>query len=307
MFLRVLLKKYDWGNVKMEQIMESKEEYLEKMFAKELKRLRTLIFKYQHRSLLKHKLKIVIGNLEYINAAGLYEAINGANEYDYSHKVTICEEYINLYFTSIDPFWKRYYKKIIKKTVIHELCHALTYELYNNKTEIKGVNNDASPIFLCLLYFCGGETHHDCKRAFLKSKAYRETCDAYAFEEIDMYLRYQLIQYDRIAASLKNKNTNNTLTTNSFSFASRDAGLLANISIQKTIKYTDIKQTIYVTNNIFEIGACITAKDIEKLVNKKIKSRKFEIKKSEYIYSFKNVTWAMNNGRLNKRLTTIKQ
>ena len=286
----------------MENVKESRDGFLGKVLTKELKRLKKLVFKYKNRNLLEHKLEVIIGDLSYIDASGLCETIKGTDPYDYSHKITINEKYIDLCFESTDKYMNPYYKRLVRRTVIHELCHALSYELYDDMSELDGVHCDASPIFLCLLYFCGGKTSHDCKKAFIKSKAFIDTRTMKTFKELNIYLLKQLIQYDRVVASLKTKITFNTFTTNTFTFASRNSGLLANISIQKTVKMTDIKQTLYVTYNTFEIGACILPQDIEKFVDKKIKSRKFEVKKSEYIYKIKNVEYSMNNGQLNKRI-----
>ncbi|MBU3216667.1 SprT-like domain-containing protein [Clostridium estertheticum] len=284
----------------MEDVQESREDFLEKMVAKELRRLKKVVYKYKKRELLEHKLAVVAENLKNKDAAGVYETIEGKNEYDYSHKIVISNEYIDEYYTATGRYLKPYYKRAIKATIRHELCHALVYELYNDWSEIEGVHRDASPIFLDVLYFCGGTTNHDCRTSFLKSKSYEDIKGFINFRELNLYVIKQLRGFNKIIKETKTIVKHSHYIKNAFEFSSRNPGVTAKYTIKCISKDLDHRETLLINSNMFEIGSCIKFCDLQKLVDKKINSDAFNEKIITQDYLRGNILYRVKDGRLNR-------
>lgn len=244
------------------------------MMQQQLKELKKKCFRYKHDTpFIRKDITIESGDLSEQNAMGLYKRINGKHELDFSHKIIVDYRVIDQYI-NCEPYYyygigKKIYKNKIRKVILHELIHAFTEEYYGGWIDIAGVNNDASPIFLSVLYFLKGYSNQECVTAFKKSDLYKNLKDFQSFNELDTYLTRMLLDYERVARKHKDGiKIGNDLVMSTFVFGSRNAGL---------DKYYQSKQEFIIKNkagiklvevNIFQIGCCSMPNKIDELVKK---------------------------------------
>lgn len=253
----------------------NKDELLKKIMQQELLELKKKCFKYKHDTpFIRKDITIECGDLSEQKAMGLYKRINGKHEYDFSHKIIVDNRVIDQYLKCKPNYYygmgRNFYKNRIRKVILHELIHAFVEEYYGYWTELVGVSNDASPIFLSVLFFLKGYSSHECVTAFKKSDLFKKLKDFESFSELDSYLTKMLLDYEKIAHKHKDGiKTVDGLVVNNFVFGSYNAGLNKYFqSKQEFVAKTkaDIKLMEF---NIFQIGCCTMPEQIDELVNKK--------------------------------------
>ncbi|WP_315112967.1 hypothetical protein [Clostridium intestinale] len=274
--------------------MGERQELLERLLKKEITEMKRMCFKYQHRPLLYNKVIIVEEDLSDVTA-GTWEQINKDknNPYKFTHKITINTEVINLYlnYNKSKQAWnKKFYKWQLKHVIRHELTHAFCFEEYEGFVDIKGTHNDSSPIFLSLLYFFKGVTHHECETGFLNSELKQDIKNIKTYKALQKYLIKLLNKYEAVAEKLKmnTKNLDNAYM-NSFGFSTSDSntGLyLANKDVTY-LKSMDKGHKKEAYNSIYnwKIGCNVMPENIEKLIDRKL-ARGIEVDKKYYIKDF---------------------
>lgn len=255
--------------------MQTKQELLNKLMQQQLIELKKKCFKYKHDTpFIRKDITIESGDLSEFNAMGLYKRINGKHEFDFSHKIFVDNRIVDQYLNCVPIYYygvsKKIFKNKLKKVILHELIHAFTEEYYGVWTDLSGVSNDASPIFLSVLYYLGGYTGHKCIIAFKKNELFKKLKEFKTFNELDTYLTRMLLNYEKVS----NKHKDGTiigkdLIMNSFVFGSYNSGLDNYFqSKQEFLNRTkaDIKT---IELNMFQIGCCTMPDQIDELVIKK--------------------------------------
>lgn len=275
---------------------ENRQALLEKLLKKELEELRLKTYKYQRRTFLDHDIEICEADLTELNAAGLYETIPLSDNYKYKfkHKITISTETMDNYlkFDKKDYYFfgKKYYKNKLKETIHHELIHAFCYEkeVWDSSEIIQGLHRDSSPIFLSYLYWLGGQSNHECVRAFKRTVLYKKVMEFESFTKLNVYLTKLLFSYEKVARELQTVCNENKGVCNIFSFAHREAGLSNFLQTKEEILaiQNDSLKRMMIESNSFEVGYCIMPDQIKELVEK---HRNTPFKKYEYEKSYMNL------------------
>ncbi|AOY76894.1 hypothetical protein [Clostridium formicaceticum] len=269
-----------------------RQELLEKLLKKELEGLRKVCFKYQRRPFLRNKVMIVEGDLRDLNAHGLYEQVDVKDKIRYTHKITIdsrvIDELVNYKYNKWDAYAginKSYYKQKLRQVIRHELTHGMVAEYYQTFSDILGTNCDASPIFLSMLHFCKGISHHQCTRSFRKSKIFEDIKDIKEFSKLDRYLTELIFKYQDIAEDLKMIKLNDKdIVNNTFAFSPRNAGLEAAHAWTDNIVANvegRVKELVN-QSSCFYIGCNITPDMIKNLIDRKVRYGQFEEQKQGY-------------------------
>ncbi|WP_286909273.1 hypothetical protein [Clostridium sp. UBA1652] len=270
--------------------MGERQELLEKLLQKEMLEMKRKCFKYEHRPLLYNKVVVVEEDLGETTAGTWEDADKDKyNHYKFTHKITINSKVINQYvhYNKKNQVWgKWFYKWQLKSTIRHELVHGFCFENYEDFVDIKGSHYDSSPIFLSLLYFFKGITHHKCEQGFYKSKIKQDIKEIKSYKELQKYLIKLLKHYETIAEKLKMNmgSTNAYMNTFGFSTSYSNTGLyLANKDVT-CIKSMDKNNKKEAYNSLYkwEIGCNIMPQDIEKLIDRKL-ARGIEVDKKYYI------------------------
>lgn len=273
---------------------EIRQEVLQKLLGKELKRLKRYCFPYKHRKFLQCDVEIVESNeldddedkSTNRTTLGSYQTIEGEKEYECSHKISISSKILSDYIIAgrCQDFYSRYRRRQVVNTVRHEVVHAFCYERYHDMFSIKNQHHDASPIFLSVLYWCKGLSHYNFVEAFKNSKFWEDITKINTFKDLDDYIFNTLIQYknvirkiekfDNTKEYIKNKNLDLVTFYNNFSFANRNASLIKSTEAKEVNKIfakdEEVKKANFimkVTN--WEIGCAITPKMLEELYYKK--------------------------------------
>lgn len=264
--------------------MQNSQELLNKLLKQQLSELKKKCFKYKHNTpFILRDLTIESGDLSELKASGIYKKLDGKHKFDFTHKIVIDDGVIDQYL-NFNPnlYWfnKWDYKNQIKDVIKHELVHAFVREHYSGLFNISGISNDASPIFLSVLYWLGGSSNHNCVKAFKRTELYHKLKEFESFQELDNHLTQLLLDYDRIANKHKDGiMMGKVLVTNSFMIGARNAGI-NNYCQYRLSVISDIKsETKALETNLFEIGCCTMPEDIDALISKK-RFGKFE--KYEY-------------------------
>lgn len=269
---------------------------LDKILNKELTNLKRICFKGEHRKLLNRQITICERDLSEIKASGLYETlqIEGKSKYHYTHKITIdkqiIDRYLNYKYEKYDSWAginKTYYKNVLKNVIIHEITHAFVYEYFDGWIDVEGAHRDSSPIYLAVLYFFNGISHHNCVQAFKRTDLYKDVIrmrSTGTFKELNAYLTKLLMDYDKIARKLnkieevdfESKTIKQTITT--FQFADIDAGLIGSIRLWDNVIHDDYKYNL--ESQAFFIGVGVTPDRIPELVRRKNYNDNFRIRKN---------------------------
>lgn len=277
-------------------MVTDRQELLKKLMDEEIERLRGICFKYQRRPFLRRPITIMESDLSFIPASGVYEEIEKTDKCRYSHLIKINTQQIDDYvkykynvYDSMAGITKKWYKKRLKVIIKHELIHAFVNEQYDQWIEVEGAHKDASPIFLAILYWLSGISTHQCVRAFLESKIYKDIQEIETFKGLDAYICKLLLAYDKEVDKLKdvrimrNQERIDYCISNNFSFANREPGLFKSIQSRHNILLNDhgAFTNVCIECNSYEIGCCIMPEDIKKLVSRKRNSqfKFFEYKK----------------------------
>lgn len=262
---------------------KEKQELLEKLLKQELTYLKKKCFPRVHKSFLRREVTICATDME--DASGRYTRIEGENKYMFSHKIEInnkvIDEYVhykrNYFEYTYMGICKKHYKNRLKQVIVHELIHCFAEDYYQQWSDIDGIGRDASPIFLSLLYWCGGRSNHDCVKAFKKTDLYYKLKDFKTFESLDSYLTKLIWSYEKLNDKLsKDVQKGNMLLQNQLKFAHRSAGLKPVSQIKIDFKGYLPSNISQLESNVFEVGCCITPDEIEKLIDKKRYGHQFE-------------------------------
>lgn len=274
-------------------IYNTKQELLDKLLKQELKYLKKKFFPRVHKPFLRRNVTICAADME--DASGRYTRVEGENPYMFSHKIEISnnviEDYVNYkrnYFEyTYMGICKKHYKNRLKQVIVHELIHCFAEDYYQQWSDIQGIARDASPIFLSLLYWCGGKSSHDCVRAFRHTELYSNLKTFDKFESLDSYLTKLIWSYEKLNDRLsKDVVKGDKLQQNQLKFAHRCAGLKPVSQIKVDFKGYVPSKITQMESNVWEVGCCISPQQIEKLIDKKRLSGQFEY----YDYSKSYIT-----------------
>lgn len=287
-----------------EELNKMRQDLLDKLLEKELKRLKKICFNFKHRTLLEHEVVIVSDNLSKVHASGSYEKIqNGKNAYRYSHKISIDNSIIDEYYIGkFNKYYtKNYCKKVIQEVIRHEIVHAFTLELFEDISDIDHVSADSSPIFLSLLYWLNGRSNHRGIWFFLETETYRDISCIDTFREVYNYLVKLIKKYNKVCGELSKVREKGSYMNNKFSFASRNSGLYAESRTALNFKDLKGKDICNISYNVFLIGFTIRPNNISNLVYKKINNNCFNKYENRNIYLSDEYSYEIENGNLNKQ------
>lgn len=282
-----------------------RQEFLNRLLMQQMKNVKLKCFKYKHSPLLLNKIIIREADLKKYEAGGMYEQIykNKNNPFKFTHKILIEKSYLDDYFNYkrdrkdwLSKYYnKTYYKKLIKRTILHELCHAFVYEEWEGFSDIKGTTKDASPIFLSVLNWLGGDSEHHAAICFENTKIYNDVMKIETYRKLQHYIIRLIREYEDAADELKEITNINkgekygSMIGNTFEFADRSAGLKANYIIMDKIcsKYSVLNLKVC----SYQIGSTINPEEIKKLVNRKMGNENFKDieKERHYVLSNKKV------------------
>lgn len=258
----------------MKSTRYERQKLLNKMLNKEIERLRKVCFSYRRKPLLTDP--IIIRERRCPNND------NWAGYYQYkdnTHFIYINASSIKKY-CNFDYKWhyrvlgrkKKKEKEWLRQIILHELTHAYIKDRFEFISNIKGIERDASPIFLTCLNFFGGYSNHDCVKGFYHSDAYIETYDIDNYEDLEDYLFQLIIDYNHLSRELEVIYNNNNYISNIFEYSPRHSGLLAQTCLTTTAIIKDKKNNLQkskINYNYWEIGCSITPMFLKKLVEKK--------------------------------------
>lgn len=242
---------------------EERQQFLEKLLAKEVEKLRLIVFPYKRRPLLDNPIEIVEEKLEGDTIGqATKEKIEGRNiEYYYKHKIKVHSKLLDHYF-NIKRF-KNWHKADIIEVIQHELLHCFTEDYYSIWSELDNVSADASPIFLALIEHFNFYTSHKCWGYFVGSKVYKDVKEMKTWKEVDVYLTKLLLRYNKTARELKEEdNYYNNIKLN---FAVRDYKLVPLVGNVNDVMCKDLKnklRKINISDKIFNVGCNVLPEDI---------------------------------------------
>jgi len=298
---------------------EQRQELLQQILDKQLLELRKICFRYSSKNLLSNKIIIKEADLSDLNAQGLWEQEDKKNEYRYTHSISVSPILITEYLNYKRGRWdrwsrctKKWYKKRLIDTVKHEIIHGFVMEEYELWSDITNCHNDASPIFLSVMAFLGGVSNHKSASIFNKTQEYYNIKKMKDWTEFNTYITKLILKYNRVTKKLKSKtiddkiNDSTYITSNGFTFASREVGLEGVCSGVDLVKDMATKRTVNVQLNHFSIGACIQPEALEKLMDKKINNDNFTTKTKENMYVKDNFLCVKCDGKLIKRKIDAK-
>lgn len=301
--------------------MRTRQELLENLLQKEMEDLRKRCFKYKRRPFLENRVTIVEESLNEDDAkeraAGRYERINEVNDYKFEHKISIDSCVINDYLkcrekesVTKDNYKsaKKYYKRNLTNVIRHELVHAMVSEYFEPLSEIEGTYRDASPIFLSVLEFCCGVSHHKCAFDFENaSEIYTDSLQLESFDQLEKYILKLMRKYEKVCSNLKQEKELREgfmkSISNNFEYSHRNAGLLGRSSYESRYICIDKRGKIDDRLNFFEIGCNITPIMVKSLVERKINSQSFEMlstEKSFYKVATQVIITKDKNGKISK-------
>lgn len=156
-------------------------------------------------------------------------------------------------------------------------------------SDIKGIDRDASPIFLALLKFIHGRTSHDCYYGFMHTDLWKDIAQGKyrTYEELERTLINIIIEYNRINRELKNYKNNEGIEI-LLNFSYYDAGIKKSIEKINSYKIQGIEgfKSINTRIVLFEVGCAVKPSDIKKFINRKLyNNEKAEITSTKNTYA----------------------
>lgn len=273
-----------------------RQELLERLMLQEQENIRKIIKPYHPKNsdIFFHDVVIEERDLVEEKALGLYKF----DEKELINHVYIRSEIIDSYMNNKGKrdWWSRYERRQLINTIGHELTHAYVRQMFRH-TDIDGVNNDASPVFLGTLMLFGYRTNHNCHKNFVGEDIYNKVLEIKKtlkktkwFDCFYMYMADYLHGLKAIKEEFNNKQMENvkvllegksnviTMQQINFTFSSRGSGLKKYIqgkdkitSLKDGVMYKNINDYVY-----FAIGSAMQNLDeIKKLVNKKMNNELF--------------------------------
>lgn len=274
--------------MRFEERTSKRKALLEQILKETMEELRLKCFKYKRRPFLFNKVTIAEKDLNELEASGLYELTDKheINPYKYTHNIFINTELLDNFFNykwkntwDSKHFNKKWYRKQIKATILHELCHAFVYEEFQDWCDVEGIHRDASPIFLATLKFLGGTSAHHAAIYFVDTQLYKDIKQITKYKDFAKYIIKLIHRYNRVTSNLtkivdiREEKRQGTMLKNNFVFAHRSMGLRADSLFKNNMYSKDKKLNVFFCD--FEIGSTIEPEQIEHLVNKKIANENF--------------------------------
>lgn len=210
---------------------------------------------------------------------GLYKY----DEKQCKHIIYVSKSYIYCCQKFKQSWHRNFYYRRVKQIILHECIHALLKEKFEYKCKrfITEKNSDASPLFLSILYWCGGYTSHNCLKGFKQTELYNKLFDFKTYRELEEYLLGMLWEYteainqiqkfDNQNDFLKGTNDNYHSIVNNFEFAPRINGLekFSEMTMEDVYKKDKTIKKYTVTNRTWHIGCNITPHMLIDIYNKK--------------------------------------
>jgi len=258
---------------------KTRQQLLNKILEEETEKLRKKCFPYKKKKLLRDEVIIRESNFENDTQAGQY------NYTDKKHIILV--DKLTLYSVHKMPAsWirKDYYKKV-KNIVKHELIHALVEQEFEHICKnIIGKNRDASPVFLTVLNWCQGVSHHKCFEKFEHTDNYIESnCCINTYEDLFYYIIEMLYNYNKSIKNLEYISNEKdyleqkgkiglNIISNKFEFANRECGFTKSVEVKRINMFKENNKFRKKHTNIlrtWEIGCNILPEQIAELYNKK--------------------------------------
>lgn len=268
---------------------EERQELLEELMAKEIKKMRKVIKKYNHEPLLYTPIEI--------KESSLKENVAGAITKDENEDKWIIEidtKVISDYYKENENKWlNKYNKKRLKNVIGHELVHGWVDENYN--IFFKEGNRDSSIIFLNALLMFGYTSGHECWfRWRWNSNNVVKCVNKKEFDKyvISIYKKFNLLEQAYTYNNLKGNTAENVKIRLTFSWDYNVYGLQKLMSMQGDCKsYKDGDKGTYNSKDITLAVGCMV--DLDKL--DEYIERALETDVSNYkIYNYVNYTYKGN-------------
>lgn len=182
------------------------EILLNKMLNKELERLRKIFRPYKRTPFLHNKVIIKCVKYESRTTLGDYKNTRVGEKMKFNHIIGVADSLRGLYEEYTHYGLKKEFNKIVRDTIDHELIHAFTYEEFEMWEDIKNSHFDYSPIFLSLLYWCGGESGHKYTEEFLKTELWHKVSKCKTYNKVALVLTRYYAEINRVISKYNEDN-----------------------------------------------------------------------------------------------------
>ncbi|KEH88979.1 hypothetical protein Z967_12015 [Clostridium novyi A str. 4540] len=284
-----------------------RQELLERLLNKEMERMRKICFKYQRRGLLNNPIRIRADDFKgnEFTVAGEWGRAEIKNDSQFTHEILVNKRVIDAYidykwdkWDSIDGKTKKYWKKNLINVIRHELVHAFVYEEFEMWTGkcLSGLQRDASPFFLSVLYFLEGTTNYDFTRFWEQTDLCKKVMGMGSYQELRTFLIKKMIDLEHTIqdTNVIKKGEDVYIKQNNFAYGQHIGWKNLSYLKQdaKIIKDNRINHIVTETN-YFVIGFGIDNKDItkEKIENK-------QLNKNDYVYYTNKKLFCKGNNKL---------
>lgn len=249
---------------------KSREELLNKILKQEMKYLKVEFFRYKRRPFLMDEVKII--------AEDCREGVLGNYTYDekeFLHIVRIDNKNLDIF---IEAYYKKRRSRIDERNIFkfrdcvrHELLHGFAKETYGHIVkDLERKEGDASPIFLSLALFAGVTVNHYAD-GWNGSNLYNKILETNCWEEANCILLDEIFNYRDVTEKLQRKYAKDNIFLD-FEFGSRWLGLDTQYIFTHYV-YKENKKCGVINSYKFEIGANVEPTEVERLVNRKVKSK----------------------------------
>ncbi|WP_346874205.1 hypothetical protein [Clostridium sp. UBA5988] len=268
---------------------EERQKLLEELMAKEIKKMRKVIKKYNHEPLLYTPIEIKESNLEKDVAGRI-----ALNENEDKWLIEIDTKVINDYYKETKDKWiNKYNKRTLKGVIGHELTHGWVDENYN--IFFKDGNRDSSIIFLNALFMFGYSSGHDCwfkwrwnSNNVVKCSNKKEF-DRYV---ISIYKKFNLLEQAYTYNCLKGKKAENVKLRLTFPWDYNVYGLQKLMSAEGKVKgYNNGDKGTYNSKDItLAVGCMVDLDKLDQYIERALMTDVSNYK----IYNYTNYTYKGN-------------
>ena len=269
-----------------------RQELLERMMAEEIEHIRKIVMPYSRsKEVFWHPVHIQENSELNEETGGRFTFIK--NDEEYINNIEINTYYIDEYIFIEDEWWRRYYIRQLRGVIGHELTHAYVGQRFHNVSKnIKGINRDASPVFLATLRLFRYYSGHKCGSYFYNNTLADKTWDIVSnntvskrwelfypvildyINNITRSVNYFNNKQDELSINNLNNYASNIVRNKiSVEFGGRNIGLTKETSVGTKNKYLGNRKITNIENNIssFSIGSSMQNVDkIMELIKKKI-------------------------------------
>lgn len=268
---------------------EERQKLLEELMAKEIKKMRKVIKKYNREPLLYTPVEIKESNLEKDVAGRITK-----DENEDKWIIEIDTKVINDYYKENENKWlNKYNKKQLKNVIGHELTHSWVDENYN--IFFKDGNRDSSIIFLNALVMFGYSSGHECWYKWRWNSNNVVKCDnKKEFDRyvISIYKKFNLLEQAYTYNCLKGKKAENVKLRLTFPWDYNVYGLQKLMSAEGKVKgYNNGDKGTYNSKDITLAVGCMV--DLDKL-NQYIERALMTDVSNYKIYNYVNYTYKGN-------------